>query len=121
VDLTALERRMLRLETLASRLKLVKASPMGEPLNDKVSMLDLLEDIARELTLLREDAHASGDHRKAMACIREFCRVAELEAKLSAKFDQSSQSKVSHIDSATAKRIALTYLDRRKDKDEPNE
>jgi hypothetical protein len=40
VDLIALERRMLRLDTLASRLKLVKASPMGEPLNDKVSMLD---------------------------------------------------------------------------------
>ena len=121
MDVPTLDRRVRRLETLASRLKLVKASSTGEPINDKVSMLDLLEDIAKELTLLREDAHASGDHQMAMACIREFCRVAELEAKLGAKFDQSRQSKVSQsIDSATAKRIALTYLDRQKD-GEPNE
>ena len=40
VDLPALERRLLRLETLASRLKLIKSARLGEPINDKVSMLD---------------------------------------------------------------------------------
>ena len=117
MDLPTLERRVRRLETLASRFKLIKGSPMGEPFNDKVSILEQLEDIVKELILLREDAHASGNHQMAMVCIREFCRVAELKAKLVGKLDERSQSRVSneHIDSATAKRMAQAYLDRHKD------
>ena len=113
MDLTGLERRMLRLETLASRLKLVKALPMGEPVNDKVSALEQLEDIAKELTLLREETHVSGDHRLALAYVHEFCHVVELAAKLEAGSD-GTQSRVLNIDSATAKRMAQAYLDRHK-------
>jgi hypothetical protein len=117
MDLPTLEKRVRRLEMLSSRIKLIKASPAGEPINDKVSLLEQLEDLGKQLTLMREEAYASGDHRMALAFGREFCRVAELEAKLAGKLDERSQSKVSneHIDSGTAKRMAQAYLDRHKD------
>jgi hypothetical protein len=115
VDFPTLERRVRRLETLSSRLKLIKASPVGEPINDKVSFLEQLEDLGKELTLMREEAHASGDNRMALACGREFCRVAELAAKLQGTLDGSPPNVLNnHVDPGTARRIAETFLARHK-------
>jgi len=117
VDLFALERRIRALEALSTRLRLVKgaSSQAGQPINyDSVSLLRDLEQIARELTLMREDAQASGDHRFALACIREFCRVGELVARLRGELDGKSPTNVLHVhlDADTAKKIAETYLAR---------
>ena len=68
----------------------------------------------REIGLIREEALVAGDHRLALACVREFCRVAELRARLRGEIDEKTITNVLHVhfDADTAKRVAETYLAR---------
>jgi hypothetical protein len=119
MDLSKLEKRIRALEALSSRLRLVKSSGLrlGQAGDyDKGAMLQELESIAREILVIKEDAYASGDHRLALACAREFCRLVELIAKLRGDLDGEGPTNILHVhlDPDTAKKIAETYLARRR-------
>lgn len=123
-DLFALEKRIRALEAISSRLRLIKGSsiPSGQDIHyDTASVLRDLEYLAREVGLIKEDAEAVGDHRLALACVREFCRVVELIARLRGDLDEQNSTNILHVhlDGETAKRIAETYLARRRKLESP--
>jgi len=48
-------------------------SRAGEHINyETASLVRDLEQLAREVSLMKEGAYAAGDHRLALACIRSF-------------------------------------------------
>jgi hypothetical protein len=77
--------------------------------DDTISLLGELEELAREIRLIREQALVAGDNRLVLACAREFCRVAELSARLRGEIKENTLHV--HLD---AKRMAEIYLARRK-------
>ena len=118
MDLSKIEKRVRALEDLSSRVRLLKSStsPSGRPLHDTVSLLRDLEQLAREVTLMKEDAFSEGEYRLVLACVREFCRLVELIARLRGELDGQSPTNILHVhlDAETAERIARTYLARRR-------
>jgi hypothetical protein len=119
MDRSALERRIRALETKSTPLK-GTSSGAGQPITDDT--VTLLEDLAREIRLIGEEALVAGDNRLFLACGREFCRVVELIARLRGKIEDKATTNVLHVhlDAETAERVARTYLARRK-KLEPHE
>jgi hypothetical protein len=116
MDQSALERRIRALELKSTRFK-GASSRAGQPItDDTVTLLEELEDLAREIRLIREEALAAGDDRLVLACAREFCRVAELSARLRGEIEEKTTTNVLHVhlDAETAERVARTYLARRK-------
>ena len=82
MDQSGLERRIRALELKSTPLK-GASSGAGQPITDNtVTLLEELEDLAREIRLIGEKALVAGDDRLVLACAREFCRVAELSARL---------------------------------------
>jgi len=64
-------------------------SRVSQPItDDTISLLGELEDLAREIKLIREGALVAGDDRLVLACAREFCRVAELSARLRGEIEK---------------------------------
>jgi hypothetical protein len=119
MDLSVLERRIRALELKSPPLGLTKGSSSGagQPTTDEtVTLLGELEELAREIKLIRKKALAAGDHRLVLACVREFCRVAELRARLRGEIEEMTITNVLHVhfDADTAKRVAETYLARRR-------
>jgi hypothetical protein len=119
MDLSALEKRIRAVELKSTPLRLNKRSSSGasrHSTNDTVTLLRELEELAHEISLIKEEALAAGDHRLVLACIREFCRMAELRARLRGEIDQKTITNVLHVhlDADTAKRVAETYLARRR-------
>lgn len=119
MDFKRLERRVAALELMSNRLRLIKGSgtPSGQRSNcDTVSLLEQLEDLVREVQIMKEDAQFAGDRRTALACMREFCRIIELIARLRGELDERNQTNIVqvNVDAETAIRIAETYLKRQK-------
>ena len=119
MDFRTLERRVAALELISTRLRLIKGSgtPSGQRSNcDTVSLLGQLEDLVREVQLMKEEAQFAGDRRTALACMREFCRIVELIARLRGDLDERNQTNIVqvNVDAETAIRIAETYLKRQK-------
>ena len=115
MDLSALERRIRALELKSTPLK-GASSRAGQPItDDTISVLGELEEQAREIRLIEEQALVAGDHRLFLACVREFCRVAELSARLRGEIEEKTTTNVLniHLDAETAERVARTYLARR--------
>jgi hypothetical protein len=115
--LTTVDRRLIALEHILTRLKLNKSCKCqpGEQVADSVdSLLKQLQQLAQEAERIKGQAEAAGDHRTACACIGELRRIVELEAKLLGGLDERNQTNIVnlHVDSDTAKRIAQTYLAR---------
>ena len=74
-----------------------------------------LEKLAMDANLIMVQAKARGDSRTALASIRVQCGILELEAKLRGDLDERSPTNINvTLDPQTAKRIAETYLERRK-------
>lgn len=117
MDQSALERRIRALETKSTPLKRSSSGAGQRIADDTVTPLEELEDLAREIRLIREEALAAGDDRLFLACVREFCRVAELSARLRGKIEDKTTTNVLHVhlDAETAERVARTYLARRKE------
>jgi hypothetical protein len=120
VDFAGLEKRVRALELLATRLRLVKGSSSraGQRSNyDTVSLLDELQELAHEVALMKEDAHAAGDERLALACVRQSCRILEIIGGLRGELEGKGSPNILHVslDADTSKRIAETYLARRKE------
>jgi hypothetical protein len=116
MDPSALERRIRALELKSTRFT-GASSGTGQPITDNtVTLLEELEDVAREIRLIREEALAAGHDRLVLACSREFCRVAELSARLRGEIEETTTTNVLnvHLDADTAERVARTYLARRK-------
>jgi hypothetical protein len=114
-----LERRIRALELLSTRLRLVKGSGSraGQRSDyDRVSLLDEFQELAREATLMKETAHEAGDQRLALACLRESGHVLEIIGRLRGELEGKNSAKILHVnlDADTGKRIAETYLARRK-------
>lgn len=119
MDLSTLERRIRALELKSLPLRPIKGSTSaaGQPItDDTVTLLGELEELVREIRLIKEEALVADDHRLALACVREFCRVAELRARLRGEIDEKTITNVLHVhfDADTAKRVAETYLARRR-------
>jgi hypothetical protein len=91
MDLSALERRIRALELKSLSLRPIKGSSSGagQPTTDEtVTLLGELEELAREIRLIREKTLVAGDHRLFLAYVREFCRVAELRARLRGEIEE---------------------------------
>jgi hypothetical protein len=75
-----------------------------------------LEKLAMDANLIMVQAKTRGDFRTALASIRVQCGIFELEAKLRGDLDERSPTNILNValDPQTAKRIAETYLERRK-------
>jgi len=112
MDLSALERRIRALEQKSTPLKGASSGASQPITDDTISLLGELEELAREIRLIREQALVAGDNRLVLACAREFCRVAELSARLRGEIKENTLHV--HLDAKTAKRIAEIYLARRK-------
>ena len=120
MDFPGLEKRVRALETLSTRIRLVKgaSSRTGQHADrDRLSLLKELEGLAHEVNLLKDDAHAVGDHRFALACVREYCRILETIGRLRGELDGKGSTNILHVslDADTGRRIAETYLARRKE------
>ena len=116
MDQSALERRIRALEQKSTPFK-GASSRISQPITeDTSSLLGELEELAREIRLIGEGALVAGDHRLVLACAREFCRVAELSARLRGEIEEKTTTNVLHVhlDAETAERVAKTYLARRK-------
>lgn len=116
MDRSALEKRIRALELKSPPLK-GASSGAGHPItDDTVTVLEELEKLARELRLIREKALVAGDDRLVLACAREFCRVAELSARLRGEIEEKNATQILHVhlDAETAERVARIYLVRRK-------
>src|SRR5438270_10158817 len=88
VDIFKLEKRVCKLEALSSRLRLVRSANRSErPIVETVSVIGELEDLSREVTVIKEDAISRGEYRLALSCVREFCRLVELIARLRGELD----------------------------------
>ncbi len=88
----------------------------GEQMDDaSVPVLTQLQKLAQETRRIRQQTDASGDLHTALACISEHRRILELICRLRGDLDESPTNIVNvNLDSATARRIAETYLDRHK-------
>src|SRR5438477_2902003 len=111
----ALERRIRALEQKSTSLKGASSGASQPITGDTSSLLGELEELAREIGLIREGALVAGDDRLVLACAREFCRVAELSARLRGEIEEKTTTNVLlvHLDAETAERMAKTYLARR--------
>jgi hypothetical protein len=116
MDLSALERRIRALEQKSTPLKGAISGASQPITDDTISVLGELEEQAREIRLIGEQALVAGDHRLFLACVREFCRVAELSARLRGEIEDKATTNVVqvYLDPKTAKRMAEIYLARRK-------
>jgi hypothetical protein len=119
VDFPALERRIRALELLSTRLRLVKGSGSRAGQRgdyDRVSLLDEWQELAQEVTLIKETAHAAGDLRLALACLRESGHILEIIGRLRDELEGKGSTNMLHVrlDADAGKRIAETYLARRK-------
>ena len=116
MDLSALERRIRALEQKSTPLKGASSGASQPITDDTISVLGELEEQTREIRLIREGALVAGDNRLVLACVREFCRVAELSARLRGEIEDKATTNVMqvYLDEETAKRMAEIYLARRK-------
>jgi hypothetical protein len=116
----SLEKRMRILETKLARLRRNNEQSRGsveQMNNDTTDSLGQLEELTQEAERIEQQAEAAGDHRTALAAIRELCRIVELSAKLRGDLDERSPTNILNVnlDYETGKRIAETYLARRRE------
>ena len=90
MDQSALERRIRALEQKSAPFKGASAGADQPITDDIVTVLEELEGLAREIRLIREGALVAGDDRLVLACAREFCRVAELSARLRGEIEEKT-------------------------------
>ncbi|MGA8606399.1 MAG: hypothetical protein WB616_05865 [Candidatus Sulfotelmatobacter sp.] len=116
MNLADLEKRIRRLEiSLLQRLATSDRRSVQQATNGVAHWVRKLEKLAMDANLIMVQAKARGDSRTALASIRVQCGILELEAKLRGDLDERSPTNINvTLDPQTAKRIAETYLERRK-------
>jgi len=109
------ERRIQALEQKSAPRKGASSRTSQPITGDTISLLGELEEVACEIRLISEEAFVAGDDRKVLACARDFCRVAELSARLRGEIEEKTTTNVLHLhlDPETALRVAKTYVARR--------
>jgi len=117
MNLAALERRIGALEiSLRQTLDSRDCRSVQQLNGGRTQWLNKLQKLAMEASLIMEQAKTRGDSRTALASVRVQCGILELEAKLSGDLDERSPTNILNVtlDPQTAKRMAETYLARRK-------
>jgi hypothetical protein len=117
MNLADLEKRIRRLEiSLLQRLATSDRRSVQQATNGVAHWVRKLEKLAMDANLIMVQAKTRGDSRTALASIRVQCGILELEAKLRGDLDERSPTNILNValDPQTAKRIAETYLERRK-------
>jgi len=116
MNLADLEKRIRRLEiSLLQRLATSDRRSVQQATNGVAHWVRKLEKLAMDANLIMVQAKARGDSRTALASIRVQCGILELEAKLRGDLDERSPTNINvTLDPQTAKRMAETYLERRK-------
>jgi len=116
MNLADLEKRIRRLEiSLLQRLATSDRRSVQQATNGVAHWVRKLEKLAMDANLIMVQAKTMGDSRTALASIRVQCGILELEAKLRGDLDERSPTNINvTLDPQTAKRIAETYLERRK-------
>jgi hypothetical protein len=116
MNLADLEKRIRRLEiSLLQRLATSDRRSVQQATNGVAHWVRKLEKLAMDANLIMVQAKTRGDSRTALASIRVQCGILELEAKLRGDLDERSPTNINvTLDPQTAKRIAETYLERRK-------
>ena len=117
MNLADLEKRIRRLEiSLLQRLATSDLRSVQQATNGVAHWVRKLEKLAMDANLIMVQAKTRGDSRTALASIRVQCGILELEAKLRGDLDERSPTNILNVtlDPQTAKRIAETYLERRK-------
>lgn len=116
MNLADLEKRIRRLEiSLLQRLATSDRRSVQQATNGVAHWVRKLEKLAMDANLIMVQAKTRGDFRTALASIRVQCGILELEAKLRGDLDERSPTNINvTLDPQTAKRIAETYLERRK-------
>jgi len=116
MNLADLEKRIRRLEiSLLQRLATSDRRSVQQATNGVAHWVRKLEKLAMDANLIMVQAETRGDSRTALASIRVQCGILELEAKLRGDLDERSPTNINvTLDPQTAKRIAETYLERRK-------
>ena len=118
MNLITLEKRVRTLETTLTRQRLDNwlGCRSVQPLNSGAApWVRELEELSQEARTMTDQAKNAGDLRTALASIRVRCFILELEAKLRGDLDERSPTNINvTLDPQTAKRIAETYLERRK-------
>ena len=116
MNLADLEKRIRGLEiSLPQRLATSDRRSVQQATNGVAHWVRKLEKLAMDANLIMVQAKTMGDSRTALASIRVQCGILELEAKLRGDLDERSPTNINvTLDPQTAKRIAETYLERRK-------
>ena len=116
MNLADLEKRIRRLEiSLLQRLATSDRRSVQQATNGVAHWVRKLEKLAMDANLIMVQAKTRGDSRTALASIRVQCGILELEAKLRGDLDERSPTNINvTLDPQTAKRMAETYLERRK-------
>ena len=116
MNLADLEKRIRRLEiSLLQRLATSDRRSVQQATNGVAHWVRKLEKLAMDANLIMVQAETRGDSRTALASIRVQYGILELEAKLRGDLDERSPTNINvTLDPQTAKRIAETYLERRK-------
>lgn len=116
MNLADLEKRIRRLEiSLLQRLATSDRRSVQQATNGVAHWVRKLEKLAMDANLIMVQAETRGDSRTALASIRVQCGILELEAKLRGDLDERSPTNINvTLDPQTAKRMAETYLERRK-------
>ena len=117
MNFASLERRIRALEiSLRQSLDSRDCRSVQQLNGGRAQWLKKLEKLAMEANLIMEQAKIRGESRTALASVRVQCGILELEAKLSGDLDERSPTNILNValDPQTAKRIAETYLERRK-------
>ena len=112
-------KRVTALENSFARLRLGQKATCrsaNESDDSTLPVLMQLQKLALETKRIKEKAVASGDHRAALACVRELSHILELIAKLGGELDEKTQTNILQldIDAGTGERIAEMYLARLK-------
>jgi hypothetical protein len=117
--LLTVNKRVTSLENSLNRLKAGQKNTcrLANEMDDStLPVLTQLQKLALETKRIKEETVASGDHRSALACVRELSHILELIAKLGGELDEKTQTNILqlNIDAGTGERIAQMYLARLK-------
>ena len=109
MNILNVHKRLTRFEAMLARRSVSDLSLAGDA-RGLLAQLQGLMDAARRVERKAED---EGDHRTALAAIRELNRMVELHVKLAGDPEEKKRIDVGmQLDSETATRMAKTYLDR---------
>jgi hypothetical protein len=108
----AVARHLKHVSTALTRARKLKEIGAGK------SIFLQLRELNLQVEQLKARADRTGDHRAALAALREKTHLVELEARLSGELNEKPEVKVVNLnlDTETARRLTETFLARHKER-----